>query len=101
MFDRVLCGEHKKRLVQCISFGAGGDLQLLHGLQQRRLCLGRSAVDLIRQDDVGEDRSLDETELAVFGRLVFVENFCAGDIRRHQVGRELYAAELEVEDFRE
>ena len=33
--------------------------------------------------------------------LLFVENFRAGDVRRHQVGRELNALEVEVEDLGE
>jgi hypothetical protein len=39
-------------------------LPLLHRLQQRRLRLGRRAVDLVGQQHVGEDRPLHEAELA-------------------------------------
>ena len=101
VLDRILRGEHQKRLVQCVGFGTDGDLLFLHGLQESRLRFGRGAVDLVCQNDVGKNRAFDKPELAVFGGLVFVENFRAGDIRRHQVGRELDSAELEVEDFRE
>jgi hypothetical protein len=34
---------------------------LLHRLEQRRLRLGRRAVDLVGQDDVGEDRPGEKT----------------------------------------
>jgi K(+)-stimulated pyrophosphate-energized sodium pump len=42
---------------------ADGHLALLHRLQQRGLGLGRRAVDFVGQQDVGEDRPLDEAEL--------------------------------------
>ena len=42
-------------------------MPLLHGLEQGGLRLGRRAVDLVGQEDVGEDRPLDEAELAPAG----------------------------------
>ena len=74
---------------------ARGDLMFLHRLQQRRLRLGRRAIDFVGQDDVGEDRAFEELEAAAAGRLVFLDHFRAGDVGRHQVGRELDAAELQ------
>ena len=74
------------------------DLVLLHRLQERGLRLGRSAVDLVGEDHVGEDRPLDELHppAAVAG---LFEDLGAGDVRRHQVGRELDSLELEVKDL--
>ena len=72
---------------------AGGHAVLLHRLQQRRLRLGRRAVDLVGEHDVGEDRPVDEAERAPAGRVVLLEDVGAGDVRRHQVGRELDAVE--------
>ena len=66
-------------------------LVFLHGLQQRRLGLGRGAVDLIGQDDVGEDRALAQHEVV----LLAVEDVAAGDVAGQQVGRELDALELQ------
>jgi hypothetical protein len=44
--------------------GAGdGHLALLHRLEQRRLHLGRRAVDLVGEHDVGEDRAGLEAKL--------------------------------------
>ncbi len=65
--------------------------------KQRRLRLGRGAVDFVGQQDVGEDRPFDEakTPLAV---LVFFQHVGAGDVRGHQVGRELDAFELHVQN---
>ena len=43
---------------------ADGHLVLLHRFQQRGLRLRRRAVDLVGQHDVGEDRPVQEAELA-------------------------------------
>ena len=71
---------------------------LLHRFQQGGLRLGRSAVDLISQDHVGEDRPLDELHAATALAGLF-EDFRAGDIRRHQVGRELNSLKFQVKDL--
>ena len=76
---------------------AGGDAVLLHRLQQRRLRLGRRAVDLVGEHDVGEERPADEAEDAPAGGVILLEHVGAGDVRRHEVGRELDAVEAEVE----
>ena len=41
-----------------------GHLALLHRLEQRRLGLGRRAVDLVGEQEVGEHRPLAQRELA-------------------------------------
>ena len=74
-----------------------GDLPLLHGLEQGGLGLGRRAIDLVGEDDVGEERAVQELEQPLAGGLVLLEHLGAGDVRRHQVRRELNAAEAEVE----
>ena len=73
---------------------------LLHRLEQRRLRLRRRAVDFVGQHDVGEDRTGREHHLPAAGRRVFLHEVGAGDVRRHQVGRELDARELQVEHAR-
>ena len=45
--DRVLCGEREERVGSGEGVGADRDLPLLHHLEQRRLHLGRRAVDLV------------------------------------------------------
>jgi hypothetical protein len=97
--DRVLRGQHEERLGQGVAHAGGGDLMLLHGLEQGCLCLGRRPVDLVRENDVGEDRAGDEGQLAALGGVL--EDFRARDVRRHEVGRELHALELQVENLRE
>ena len=97
LLDGVLGGEDEERLGQRIGPPARGHLVLLHGLEQRRLGLGRSAVDLVGQHDVGEDGSLHEAEgPAPRGGVVF-EDVGAGDVAGHEVGSELDPAEREVE----
>ena len=73
------------------------DPALLHRFQQRRLRLGRRAVDFIGEQDVAEDRPLRQRERAGLE----VEEIRAHDVARHQIGRELDAPELEVEAARE
>ena len=74
------------------------DLALLHRLEQRRLGLRRRAVDLVGQQQVGEHRALAEAERAL-ARLDRSSGRCTS--RRHQVGGELHALEVEVERGRD
>ena len=67
----------------------GGDLTLLHGLEESGLRLGRGAVDLVGEDDLRHDRPLAELERAV-GLVVDGD---AGDVGGQQVGSELDALE--------
>ena len=66
-------------------------LPLLHRLEQRGLCAWRGAVDLVDQQDVGEDRPLHEAQR------VALEDRRAGDVDRQQIGRALHARRLEAE----
>ena len=68
-------------------------LALLHRLEQRRLGLGRRPVDLVGEQQVGEDRALAEAQLA----LLAVDDHRAGDVARHQVGGELDPPGADVE----
>ncbi len=72
---------------------------LLHRFEQRRLGLRRRAVDFVREDDLREDRSLHEPQRA--RSVILVEDLGAGDVRRHQVGRELDTLEAEIENLRQ
>ena len=95
LFDGVLRGDDEERVGQRIGLLADGDLAFLHRLQEGRLGLGRRAVDLVGQNDVGEDRALDESELApAVGRLVHEVGAC--NVRGHQVGRELNPPQRQV-----
>ena len=69
-----------------------GDGAFLHRFQQRSLRLRGRPIDLIRQDQVREDRAGSKREF-VGSR----EQRDAGDVGRHQVGSELDPPELHVE----
>ena len=87
VLDRVLGGGDHERVGQRPGRAVDGDLPLLHRLQQRGLGLGRGAVDLVGEQQVGEDRARAERELRGAG----VVDQRAGDVAGHQVGRELHA----------
>ena len=55
------------------------------------------AIDFVGQQKVSEDRAATQAE----GRRRHVEDIRAGDIRRHQVRRELNAPEAGIDDARE
>jgi hypothetical protein len=74
---------------------------LLHRLQERGLRLGRRAVDFIREQDVGEDRTGSEYHLSTTRLRVLLDDVRACNVRRHEVRRELNARELEVHDLRD
>nr|GEX69762.1 hypothetical protein [Tanacetum cinerariifolium] len=95
LLDRVLCRHHQKQRRQVVSAAPDADLALGHGFQQRRLHLGRRAIDLVRQHQVMEDGALLEHEAAGFGAV----DFGAGDVGGQQVGGELDAVELGFDAF--
>ena len=77
---------------------AGGDLVFLHRFEQGGLRLGGRAIDLVGQDHVCEHRSPHEHHLPPLACIL--QNLGAGDVRRHEVGRELDTLEFEMEDAR-
>ena len=78
-----------------------GNRTFLHGFEQSRLRFRRRTVDFVRQNDVGENRSFDEYAAAFSGGAIFFDDFGSGNVGRHQVGRELDALEIEVQDLRD
>ena len=97
--DRILRRQHEERIGQRPRLAERRHPMLLHRLEQRRLGLGRRAVDLVGQQQVGEDRAGVEHEL--LAALAFLEDVAAGDVGREQVGRELDAAEVERQQPRQ
>ena len=87
--DRVLRRQHQERARHLVGGAADRDLALLHHLEQRGLDLGRRAVDLVGQQEVGEDRPELGAELAVVG----LPDAGADEVGGDEVGRELDAAE--------
>ena len=80
---------------------AGSDGVLLHRFEERRLSFWWRAIDFVSENDVGEDRSLDEAETLATRFGIFFQDLCAGDIGRHEIGGELNASEGEVEGLRQ
>ena len=62
------------------------------------MSLRRRPVDFVREENVCEDGAFDEAELPPPG-IVLIEDVCAGDVGRHQVGSELNPLELHVQDL--
>ena len=76
---------------------ADGHLALLHDFEQRALHFRRSAVDLVREQQVGEHRAERRVELARF----LVVDARADEVGRHEIGRELDALELPADRLRQ
>ena len=91
--DRVLGGHHEERARNLAALRADRDLALLHHLEQRRLHLGRRAVDLVGEQEVAEDGA----ELRVERPGVGAVDAGADEVARHEVRGELDAPELRVE----
>ena len=98
LVDGILCRQHEERFGQSPDLAGGGDLFLLHGLEQRRLRLGRRAIDFVGENNVGENGAALELKLPAAIRILD-HQVGAQDVGRHQVGRELDAIEGEVEHF--
>ena len=97
LFDGVLRGEHEERLGQAERFFADGHLMLLHGFEQCALHLSRSAVDFVGKHEIRKNRAVLHVELL---RALAV-NKRANHVGGQEVGRELHAAKLSFNKFRQ
>ncbi len=88
-FDRVLGRQHQKWRLDRIVHTVDRDASLLHDLEQGRVRLGRCPVDLVGQQQLGEDGPRAEPEIVDS----LVEDGRTRHVRRHQVGGELNAVE--------
>src|SRR5262245_28486340 len=101
LFDRVLRRQDEEWIRKPVPHAADGDLTLLHGFEQRRLSLGRRAVDFVRENHIGEQRAGEELELARPGRAILLDDLGPGDVGGHQVRGELDTAKVERQAFRQ
>src|SRR6266496_2170980 len=85
LLDRILRRENEERLIEPIGRSSDGHLLLLHRLKKRRLHFCWSAVDLVCENDVREDRAFLDAELSV-GLIV--------DLSSENVGRQQIRCEL-------
>ncbi len=97
VLDRILGREDEEGLLEAVRGSADRDLMFLHGLEQGRLHLRRRAVDLVRQNDLREERALLDVE--VLGLLV--EDHGSDQIGGQQVRGELNPRERRADDLRE
>src|SRR5262249_23108478 len=97
--NRVLGGQHEERFWERIGRALHCYAAFLHRLKQRRLSLGRGAINLVGENDVGEQGSSNELKLPVSCCPVFFDYIGSGDIRRHQVRRELNSLEGQIENI--
>ena len=93
MLQRVLRRQHQEGLGQLVGVVADGHLALLHGFEQSRLHLGRRAVDLVREDEVGEYGAFADEELLLLLRV----DQRTDQVGRQQVGGELNAREIGID----
>ena len=75
-------GDHQEGSLQSVGRPVCCDLTFLHGLQQGGLRLRRCAVDLVGQNEIGEDRTGAESRHAPSG----AGEDRTGDVHRHEVG---------------
>ena len=97
VLHRVGGRQHVERARQPVGLALDGHLALLHRLEQRGLGLGRRAVDLVGQQQPGEDRPRPEVELGA----PLVVDVGPGQVGRQQVRGELRAGEVQAERPRE
>ena len=94
---RVLCCKYQKWGGYGVRLAADRYALFLHRLEERGLRLRRGPVYLVGQEDVAEYRAVDEPEESFVRELVPLQNFGAGDVGGHEVGRELNALGVEAE----
>ena len=92
LLDRVLRRQYEEGLLQDVRRAADRHLLFLHCLEQSGLHFGRRAIDLVSQNDVGEDRTFLHRKSSV--RLIV--DLRADDVGGQQIRGELNAAERRV-----
>ncbi len=93
LFQRILSRQHQEGVGQRVGLVADGDLAFLHGFQQRALHLGRRAIDLVRENEIAENRPV----LGAKGAVLGVVDHGADNVGRQHVGRKLQALEVHVD----
>src|SRR5258705_3710467 len=91
--DRVLRRDDQERRLEPEGLPFHRHLRLLHRLQQRGLGLGGRPVDLVGQQEVGEDGTRTKLEAS----LALIEQEAPGDVRGKEIGRALKALERQAE----
>src|ERR1700712_838940 len=92
VFDRILGRRNDERVGQRLGFAVHTDLTFFHRLQQCGLRFRRGSVDLVSQQQVGENRAAAESERG--GAVVIDQR--AGDVAGQQVRGERDALEVQL-----
>ena len=95
LLNRILCSQHKIRLIELVLLSTNGHRPFLHSLQQGGLCFGWRPVDFVREDNIPEHRTHNEFEVAVL-----VEHLTTQNITGHQIGCKLYPFEIQSQGLR-
>ena len=98
-FDGILSGEDEERLFQLVGLALDGDAVFLHGLQEGGLGFRRGAIDLVGEDDVREYGAWQKDQLSASCLRIFLHQIRAGDVRWHQIRRELNARKAEIQNL--
>lgn len=93
LLDGVLSRDDEEGGGEGVGFVTEGDFTLLHRFEEGSLDLGGGAVDLVGEEEVGEDGAFVSTKVAG----LLVEDLGAEDVGREEIDRELDAFEVEVE----
>ena len=97
VLDRILRRDHHEWIGQSARYARGGHLALGHGLEQRRLHLGRRAIDFIDKNQRMEHRSGREFEHAA----ILPPYRRSREIGGHEVRRALNSREADLQPARE
>ncbi len=98
--NRVLGRKDEERLFERVGAPLDRDAVLLHRFEQCGLGLRRRSVDFVRQQNVAEHRTRRKHHRPPARCRVFLNDVRAGDVRRHQVWRELDAREFQIQHAR-
>ena len=97
LLDGVLRRDDEEGCWEGEGFAAEGHFSLLHRFEKSSLDLGRCAVDLIGEEEVGENGAAVGAEFACLA----IEDLGSEDVGGEEVDGELDATEVEVEGFRD
>ena len=85
LLDRILRREDQERIGKIVCLTRQGDFAFLHRLEQRRLHLRRSAVDLVCEHEIPEHRTFPHRPITGLGIV---------DLRSEEIGRQEIRGEL-------
>jgi hypothetical protein len=98
--DGILRGHHQEWRFEFMRCGAAGNGAFLHGFEQCGLRFRSGAVDLVGEDEVGEDGAGLKAE-GFRAAIVRFDNHTSDDVGGHEVRSELDARIFEVQDAAE